>query len=240
MPQDKRLIETDDGFPILLAEPRRSPPPRRALPDDPRAEIVTPDATSGLAEWGRYHDAVREAARSFDNPQEGDIRHFLNARARHPERVDAPAFHEAVRRQRTADLVDILDHHLRRDGSLPRGARMVRVQAPKGYLRRAVRNSSPEEVAHVRHRLTSIGHSQDNVDKFLSARVSPDMWDQATTYEVHMSDSEFDGLEFDDSESVVDFGDDDMNQPFEWLAEIMKEFKPEIHIHIDKGAIDES
>jgi hypothetical protein len=225
-------------MPVLLADSsERSREPhhrRRSLPDESRAEIVTPDGTSGPAEWGRYHDAVRDAARSYDNPQVGDIHHFLNARARNPERVDVPAFHEAVQRQRMADLVDITDHHMRREGSLARGARMVRVQAPKGYLRRALRTSSPEDLAHLHHRLTSIGHSKEHVDKFLSDRVSPDMWDQATAYEIHAAEGEFDGLLFDDSDS------DEFDAPnlYDDLGEALKQWKPEIHIHIDKEAIE--
>jgi hypothetical protein len=49
--------------------------------------------------------------------------------------------------------------------------------------------------------LTSIGHSQESVDSYLAHRAKPDMWDQATAYEVQMSDDEFEGLEFDDSDS---------------------------------------
>jgi hypothetical protein len=199
---------------------------KRELPSGVGTEIVTPDSTSGPAEWGRYHDAVREAARSFDNPQEGDIRHFLNARARNPENVDIPAFHEAVKRQRMADMVDIADHHMRREGSLPRGSRMVRVQAPKNYIRRALRKASPEDIAHLRHRLTSIGHAGDRVDKYLSDRVTPDMWDQATAYEVKMSDTEFEGLYFDDDEGP------------EFPEDRFEGFAPEIHIHIDRKDLE--
>src|SRR5438309_4246699 len=223
---NRRIIVDGRNMPVLLADPeksRGSDHGRRTLPDESRAEIVTPDATSGPAEWGRYHNAVREASRSFDNPGQGDIQQFLNARARNPERVDVPAFHEAVKRQRMADLVDIVDHHMRRDGSLPRGSRHIRVQAPKGYLRRALRNSTPEDVAHLHHRLTSIGHSKEHVEHFLSTRVAPDMWDQATTYEIHASEGEFDGLLFDDSDPEelevqnLGFWSDD-------LMEALKEF----------------
>lgn len=210
---DRQFLEDENGFPILFAVSKT-----KRLPDT-RAELVTPDATSGAAEYGRYHDAVREASRSFDNPQEGDIHQFLQARARHPEKVDVSAFHEAVKRQRTADLVDILDAHMRRSGSLPRGARMVRVQAPKGYVRRALRQSSPEELAHLRHRLNSIGHSQENVDAHLSDRVAPDMWDQATAYEVHMAEGEFEGLTFDDADTG--WAEDSFEEPIQEMTEAL-------------------
>lgn len=174
---------------------------RHEIPNRPQTDLITPDATSGPAEWGRYHDAVREAARSFDNPKEGDIHHFLQARAREPDKVDVPAFHEAVHRHRMADIVDIVDHHMRRDGSLPRGARMVRTQAPRGYMRRAIRNMGSEDLAHLRHRLGAIGHQQEHVDDYLAKRANPDMWDQASALEVRLSEGEFLGLEFDDSDS---------------------------------------
>lgn len=225
MPENKihkGIIVHEGGFPrmIAAAEPPKHKPPKET------SDLVTPDETSGPAEWGRYHDAVREASRSFDNPSAGDVKHFLKARARHPEKVDAEKFHEAVRRQRTADLVDIVDHHMRREGSLPRGARMVRVQAPKGYLRRALRQSSPEDLAHLHHRLTSIGHDPEGVSKFLSGRVSPDMWDQASSTQIEMSDSEFSGLNFDGSETI-----DDLVEAF---GEAMSRFPaPVINVYVD-------
>jgi hypothetical protein len=235
---DKRAVTINDeyGYPVFFAA--KGSPDRRQqlLPDESKAEIVTPDATSGPAEWGRYHDAVREAARSFDAPAEGDIHHFLNARARHPERVDVPAFAESVKRQRHADMVDILDHHLRRDGSLPRGSRVVRVQAPKGYLRQALRRSSPEELAHIRHRLTSIGHKQEHVDKYLGDRVKSDMWDQATSYEVRMSDSEFDGLLFDDTDGQ----EFEENEFVERVSEAISKIQPVINVYVSPEPREEN
>jgi hypothetical protein len=232
-----KILKDEKGFPVLFAtrESNSDKTPRH-LTDHPRSEIITPSATSGPAEWGRYHDAVREAARSFDHPQEGDIHHFLNARARNPELVDVPAFSEAVGRQRQADLVDVLDHHLRRDGSLPRGSRMVRVQAPKGYLRRALRQSSPEDLAHLRHRLTSIGHKQEHVDKYIGDRVHPDMWDQATSYEVRMSDSEFPGLLFDDSYGP-EFEEDEF---IDRISEAIGKIQPIINVYVSPKSQDEN
>lgn len=223
------IFRDEHGMPVLFTAQKKEAP-NENLPD-----LITPDSTSGPAEWGRYHDAVREASRSFDNPDVGDIHHFLNARARHPEKVDAPAFHEAVKRQRMADLVDMTDHHMRRDGSLPRGHRHVRVQAPKGYLRRALRQSSPEDVAHLRHRLGAIGHSSEHVDKYLSDRVAPDMWDQATSYQVTMADGEFDGLYFDDSGPV-----DDEEISLDSLSEALREIKPVINVYVNVPSEKES
>lgn len=224
-----KVLNDEHGFPVLFATSNGEKRNPTLLKDTPRSEIITPDATSGPAEWGRYHDAVREAARSFDSPEDGDIHQFLNARARDPEKVDAPAFTEAVHRQRHADLVDILDHHLRRDGSLPRGSRHVRIQAPKGYLRKALRHSSPENLALLRHRLISIGHNQDNVDKYIGDRVKPDMWDQATNYEIRMSDTEFDGLLFDDTEGP-EFEEDEL---VERIGDAIGKIQPIINVFVN-------
>lgn len=223
MSVNKYIFKDEDGMPVLFTAKKKEI-------DESSTELVTPDATSGPAEWGRYHDAVREAARSFDHPEEGDIQHFLNARAKHPANVDTPAFHEAVKRQRMADLVDMVDHHMRREGSLSRGHRMVRVQAPKGFVRQSLRKSSPEDLAHLRHRLNSVGHNSEHVDKYLSARVSPDMWDQASALEVKFSDDEqFSGM------IALAASDDDEFQDM-WDLE---EYRPEIHIHIDRESLDQ-
>jgi hypothetical protein len=223
------LLDTDErGIPVLLADP--TPPPRHDLP-----EIVTPDGTSGPAEWGRYHDAVREASRSYDNPDHAEIQQFLRARARNPEKVDVPAFHEAVRRHRMADLVDIADHHLRRGGSLPRGSRMVRIQAPKNYLRKALRSSSAEDLAHLRHRLTSIGHDHEHVSNFLASRATPDMWDQASSIQVNLSDGEFEGLTFDSVNFPDPEWDDDGRSDFaEAIGEAFQNLPaPVINVYIN-------
>jgi hypothetical protein len=61
---------------------------------------------------------------------------------------------------------------------------------------------SAEELAHVRHRLASIGHSQKNVDEYLGARAKPEEWGSASATEMTFADSEFAGITFnsDDSE----------------------------------------
>lgn len=232
-----RLGHDIQGFPVLFADTTKRNPfidkSRGKLP-----EIVTPDGTSGPAEWGRYHDAVREAARSFDTPEEGDIRLFLNARARNPEKVDVPAFHEAVKRQRMADMVDIVDHHMRRDGSLPRGSRHIRTQAPKGYLRKILRGSSPEDLAHLRHRLGAIGHDDDKVSEFLSKSVGDALWTQADGFEITASDNEFEGLMFDITDSEDPYSIDSTIELVEAFSEALANFKPVINIHIDKKDIE--
>jgi hypothetical protein len=202
------LFEIDDrGVPILLADHESELP-----------EIVTPDATSGRAEWGRYSDAVREASRTYDDPGESEITQFLHARARNPQHVDVPAFREAVHRQRMSDLVDISDHHLRTSGSLPRGARHIRTQAPKNYVRKALKNSSSEDLAHLRHRLISIGHDPDNVDSFIGDRAGTDKSEAAKVIEINLADGEFEGLIFD----ATNFPGPDWEDQFEDVREMIR------------------
>lgn len=212
----------DSKFPVMLvaAEPGH---------DDSLPDLVTPGDTSGPAEWGRYSDAVREAARTYDNPDIGDIEHFLKARAKDPGKVDAEKFHEAVRRHRMSDLVDIVDHHMRRDGSLPRGSRHIRTQAPRGYLRRAIRKMESEDLAHLHHRLTAIGHNSEDVKKYLKARAKDSSWEDAEAHGVAFADGEFAGLYFDDADSN---GDEEFMERVEMIMSRVP--APVINVYINK------
>lgn len=122
-------------------------------------------------EWKRFTDAVRTAAREFDNPQIADIQDFINAHAKNPQAVDPAKFLAAVQEQRISDIVDALDHQLRQGGSLPTGKRRMRIVTPRGYLRKIIGSSTPVQLAEVSHRLESLGHDPQQIDKFLKARV---------------------------------------------------------------------
>jgi hypothetical protein len=122
-------------------------------------------------EWHRFMDAVRTAAREYDNPQISDIQDFIQAHAKDPQSVDPKEFLAAVQEQRLSDLVDALDHQLRQSGSIQSGRRRVRIVTPRGYLRKLINNTTPEQIAEVAHRLESLGHDPQQVDKFLKARI---------------------------------------------------------------------
>lgn len=122
-------------------------------------------------EWKRFTDAVRTAAREFDNPQISDIQDFINAHAKNPQAVDPAEFLAAVQEQRISDIVDALDHQLRQGGSLQTGRRRVRIVTPRGFLKKMINSSTPDQIAEVAHRLESLGHDSQQVDKFLKSRV---------------------------------------------------------------------
>lgn len=123
-------------------------------------------------EWGRFLDAVREAAREFDSPDIGDIQDFLKGRAKNPAQVDAEQFLSAVNEQRISDLVDILDQQLRSGGVLPRNRKRVTLKAPRGFLKRALNSLDDSRVAELGHRLEAMGHPPEEVDAFLKGRVN--------------------------------------------------------------------
>lgn len=124
-------------------------------------------------EWKRFTDAVRTAAREFDNPKINDIQDFINAHAKNPQAVDPAEFLAAVQEQRVSDIVDALDHQLRQGGSIQTGRRRVRIVTPRGYLKKMIGSTTPQQLAEVAHRLESLGHDPQQVDTFLKARIPP-------------------------------------------------------------------
>ena len=184
----------ENGFPVLLADVAPANISKRAATQksgNPLHDIrsgkfgagkTAPQKTVPLhgpqappnvdpVEWKRFTDAVRTAAREFDNPQISDVQDFINAHAKNPQAVDAQQFLAAVQEQRLNDLVDALDHQLRGAGSIQTGRRRLRIVTPRGYLRKLLNTATPEQMAEVAHRLESLGHDPEQVDKFLKNRV---------------------------------------------------------------------
>lgn len=133
---------------------------------------VKPPANVDPLAYARMMDAVRDAAREFDDPKEGDIREFIKGRATAPEAVDIAAFYAAVQEQRLSDLVDMLDQSMRSGGPMKRGRRKVRLSAPKGYMRKMIGKMDSDNLAQLMHRLEGMGHDRDEVEKFLGGRAS--------------------------------------------------------------------
>lgn len=176
------------GMPVLLADvpnagvTRTAPAQRSGNPNHDTASGKfgagggkNPPATARPAnadphEYNRMLAAARDAAREFDNPEAGDIQEFLAGRARDPKQVDVEGFLALVRQQRIADLADLLDNQFRLAGSLPQGRRKVRLAAPKGYVRKAVKNLEPSEVDQLISVIVSRGHDEAEVKKFFSEK----------------------------------------------------------------------
>ena len=133
-------------------------------------KIPAPANVDPLA-FARLTDAVRDAARQFDDFDEGDAQEFLAARARDPSAVDLQAFIAMVREQHVTDLIDILDQQMRGSGLKRMGRRMVKVQAPRGYLQRALRGLEEAEISAMMQRLEARGHDRADVDKFFDKKV---------------------------------------------------------------------
>jgi hypothetical protein len=134
----------------------------------------TPPANVDPVEYARMLDAVREAAREFEDPDEGDIRDFLKGRARSPEQVDVTNFLQQVVDQRKNDLVDWIDQQMRSSGPLRRGRRRVRISVPKGYIRRLLGKMDDNALAEIHHRLEAMGHDRSEVERFFEGRIKDD------------------------------------------------------------------
>jgi hypothetical protein len=133
-----------------------------------------PPNTTDSAGYHRMLDAVRAAAREFDDPSQADIADFIKARATNPDQVDIAQFFQMVVDQRRADLVDLLDHQLRSNGPLASGRRKVRLAAPRGYMKRLLGSMKPEDLSFVMHRLEALGHPSAKVEEFFKGRVKDD------------------------------------------------------------------
>lgn len=180
----------------------------------PKQKTDRPPNTS-VEEYARMMDAVREAAREFDNPQEGDIREFLAGRAKAPDQVDVQNFIEMVNAQRLNDLVDMLDQQLRQSGPLARGRRKVRVSAPRGYVRKYLRSADSPLVQQLSMRLVAMGHNEGDVKSFFNQKVpnvkpnadqinASDVWDGAFVFPEMSESEDYGTVEFVEDLKAVD------------------------------------
>lgn len=156
-------------------------------------------SAASKTEHMRMMDAVREAAREYDTPTEADIREFVQGRAKDPSKVDIQKFLEMTMDQRQADLIDLLDNHLRQVGPMKRGRRKVRISAPRGYLRRLMRNMDSDSIAQVALRLQSMGHDSETVKDILTRKHGEKKAAEVDAKIAEMSESDnwtTDGIEF--------------------------------------------
>jgi hypothetical protein len=139
-------------------------------PEIPRTS--TPPGVDPEA-WQRRVDAVRDAAREMDDMDEGDIRDFLKGRVQSVNDVDVQAFLRDVREQRLDDLADILDHQLRgRVQQMKRSRRMVRVIAPRGWVKRVFSGLDNIEVVKLMVRLEGKGWDANVLKEQILPRVN--------------------------------------------------------------------
>lgn len=144
---------------------------------DPEAEnepLLPSSLPEGVnpAEWARRMDAVRDAAREFDDQGLEDLREWLQGRTtRDLEEDELEELLTDIRRQRLSDLLDVLEHSIRR--TLPlrtRSRRTVRVAAPRGWVRRTLTGLDNSEIAELFRRLEARGFTSDELDGHLLKR----------------------------------------------------------------------
>lgn len=170
------------GYPVLLAAPDatvvKKPEPVAAEPAPKPVTPSTRPATVDHVEWSRRQDAVRDAAREFEDLTEQDLRERLRGATTKPlEDADLAQFRADVRAQVLDDLIDALDQRTR--GKL-RGRRTVRVVLPNGYLRKTLRSLDAGEADQVESRLRSRGWTEKQVTDDLRSKlkhleVAPDV-----------------------------------------------------------------
>lgn len=124
-------------------------------------ETNKPQGEVDPIEWARRLDAVREAAREFEEFAPADLSEWLKGKAnRDLSEDEVNAFLADVRAQVVDDLVDLLDYKSRQRG---RARRFVRVEAPRGYTKLTLGKLTDDEISMLDDRLRSRGWSEDDI-----------------------------------------------------------------------------
>lgn len=153
-----RLELDEAGYPVLLEDANQT-----ASSVGTSAPEPTPVVES--LELARRRDAVREAAREFEDLSDQDIKERLKGvTSRELSDNEIAIFRENVRAQILDDLVDVLDQSTR--GRL-RTRRTVRVVAPKGYRRKALNGLSESERSEIKDRIRARGWSEIDISSAL-------------------------------------------------------------------------
>jgi len=153
--------------------------PKQGAPDpvNPVAD-VNPVATqrSGVPQgvtqdqWDRRMDIVRDAARQVNNMDEQEAKDFLKNRVADLSKVDVGQFLIDVRATMLDDVVDAVAGKLRgQDKTLKPSGKIVRLAAPRGWLKQMYGTLQDDEVLKVALRLEARGFSRETViSKFVS------------------------------------------------------------------------
>lgn len=146
-----RLMMDASGYPVLRLEASKTEP--QVAP--------TPGVGTSASELARRRDAVREAAREFETLSDQDVRERLRGVTnRALSEVEVSQFTADVRQQQLDDLVDVVDQRTR---GRRRGRRTVRLQAPRGYVRKTMNALSDVETKDLTARLLARGWTQVEV-----------------------------------------------------------------------------
>lgn len=181
---DFEVMETDQGEVILFDSsgvvaqlPATDPAPQEEIESpegapSTRTTSVKPEDVD-WDEWHRRSDAVRTLAREYDDVDHGDIREFLVGRStRELSDDEVGQLRHDVFAQRVSDITDVLDEQLRSTTDrMKRARRTVRVQAPRGWLRRTFGTLDERAVGQVAVRLIQRGHDPETIKEKVVGRM---------------------------------------------------------------------
>lgn len=145
--------------------------PREGAPVNP--VVVNP---SGLPqgvtqeEWDRRKDAVKDAARTFEEITDENASELLKTRVDDLSKVDVQAFIADAKQQQLDDLADILAQQLGGNAS-------VAVKGPRNYDKRVLAKLDDAQVAGLLRRLISRGFTEQEVVKKVVKKIDKDRRD---------------------------------------------------------------
>lgn len=148
------------GVPVLLDAAVESDPKPKAQ-DDPKT-----DASKGSD--SRRRDAVVDAARSLDDLSPAGVESFVRRRWRGDRAVtpkDFESFSNDARAQRKHDIVDALDHRIRRVVHGRAGAKQLHVALPRTLGAKALASLEGDDLAEVISRLRDRGWSDSEIKR---------------------------------------------------------------------------
>jgi len=139
-------------------------PEKLAVPEEPPPIVAY--------EQSRRRDAVREAAREFEPLSDQDVRERLRGLTNRPlTEAEVSQFTADVATQVLDDLVDVLDQQLR---GRARRRRTVRLNAPRGYVRKAFHDRSDPELVELADRLRARGWTTAQVQDHYARHLKVD------------------------------------------------------------------
>jgi hypothetical protein len=140
-------------------DPGKAPSGRRQVAEQSDESSVT-----------RRRDAVVDAARTIEDLSADGVREFVQRRWRGTRALtdqDVEQFAIDAQRQRVEDVVDALDLRLRKAVLSRGGQGVVKIDFPRGLLRRTLSGLAADQVIQVLERLQQRGWRQQDVSRYV-------------------------------------------------------------------------
>lgn len=144
------------GAPVLLAPVAEAKPKAQA---DPETEVAK-------GSDARRRDAVVDAARTLEDLSPAGVEQFVRRRWRGDRALsteDFKSFSDDARVQRKHDVVDALDHRIRRAVNGRASARQAHVSLPRGLGAKALASLEGDELTEVVSRLRDRGWDEQQI-----------------------------------------------------------------------------